>query len=80
MVEVLQWPAQSPDLSAIELLWNAMKAQLYRRAAPLTGRESIISNVFNIYTSYDTAALQKFVEGAQQRMRKALKAKGQIQT
>jgi hypothetical protein len=48
-VEVLQWPAQSPDLSAIELLWNDSKPRLQRLAVPLTSRELIIKNVFEIF-------------------------------
>jgi hypothetical protein len=60
--ETLQWPAQSPDLSPIESIWNVSKMRL-KAPRPRPHSNSDISNAFHkLYSVLDDEIRWKTIE------------------
>ena len=75
-VEVLDWPAQSPDLNPIEHLWGYLKRRLesYERAP--TSMHELWRRVEEEWEKIPGAECAKLVESMPNRVSEVLKAKG----
>ena len=75
-VEELDWPAQSPDLSPIEHLWDELERRL--RARPY--RPTLVPNLTNALVSewkqVPAAMFQHLVESLPRRVEAVIAAKG----
>lgn len=52
-IEVLHWPAKSPDLNPIEIIWATIKAMYSSRFRYLTSLNELIENIFLLWDEID---------------------------
>jgi transposase len=74
--EVLQWPAQSPDLNPIEHLWHHLKRRLGEYETQPSGILELWERVQVEWDKIDPAVCQKLIESMPRRVKAVLKAKG----
>ena len=77
-MRTLDWPAQSPDLSPIEVLWNVLKERLKVRNPRPRTRPSIIIAIKEIWLELEDHIREKLCMGFRDRMRECIKNKGHL--
>lgn len=75
-VELLKWPAQSPDLNPIENLWAIVKRKVESEFGIPRTRDELINNVFTIWDFLDENLAVVLSESMSRRMQACIKAKG----
>ena len=75
-VEVLEWPAQSPDLNPIEYLWQHLKKQLAKYETELTSMHELWERVEVEWEKIPTQVCIDLIESMPRRIAAVLKAKG----
>ena len=75
-VELLDWPAQSPDLNPIEHLWNHLKRQLNGSECQPKGMHELWERVETEWNKIPQEVCEGLVESMPQRIEEVLKAKG----
>ena len=74
--EVMQWPAQSPDLNPIEHLWGHLKRRLASYPNPPGGITELWDRVQKEWEAIDAKECQNLIEGMPRRVAAVIKAKG----
>jgi transposase len=77
-LSTIEWPAQSPDLSPIEVLWNVLKMKLKARDPRPRTRPSIIVAIKEIWLELDDNIRKNLCMGFRDRMRECIKNKGHL--
>ena len=72
--EMPKWPPNSPDLSAIELIWSIVKEMI--NLFPPNNLEELKSSIKNIWYSIPAALCEKIIEHIGERWKLCLKHKG----
>ena len=75
-IEVLPWPARSPDLNPIEQVWDYLKIQIGRREKQPTIIHELWKIVLEEWERIPLDYLQKLYESMPKRVQAVLKAKG----
>lgn len=75
-VELLDWPAQSPDLNPIEHLWDHLKRQLNGYEYQPKGMHELWERVETEWNNIPQDVCKILVESMPQRIEEVLKAKG----
>ena len=73
---VLDWPAQSPDLNPIEHLWNHVKKQLLKRPRRPTGVHDLWDCLVEEWERIPVEVCRKLIESMPRRIEAVIKAKG----
>ena len=74
--EVLEWPAQSPDLSPIELIWNILKSRLKAlRPRPRT-KATMRNAMMDLYDGLEMNIVQNVVKSFRKRLVECVRCKG----
>jgi transposase len=77
-VNVLTWPARSPDLNPIENVWAWLKEKLYTEYPPCESAEELETTVHTIWNTHLTPELcEKFCGNYSKRLRAVLESKGE---
>jgi len=74
--QVLEWPAQSPDLNPIEHLWNILKKVLYSAHPDSKGVYDLWDNLVAAWVSITPEQCAGLVESMPRRCEAVIKAKG----
>ncbi len=74
--EVLEWPAQSPDLNPIEHLWTHLKHKLAKYQKGPKGMLELWERVEKEWDAIDTAVCQNLIESMPRRIDVVIKDKG----
>ena len=74
--EVLEWPAQSPDLNPIEHLWAHIKRRLNQYEEPPKGMLEVWERVQTEWNNIDQETCGRLVESMPRRLEAVIKAKG----
>ena len=74
--DVLEWPAQSPDLNPIEHLWANLKRRLNQYDHPPTGMLELWERIEDEWNKIDKETCLKLVESMPNRIKAVLKSKG----
>jgi transposase len=75
-LQVLDWPAQSPDLNPIEHLWNEVDRRLRNLPEPPRSREDLWNKLQDVWNGIDLETITKLIGTMQQPIQDVLKAKG----
>ncbi|KIH43736.1 hypothetical protein ANCDUO_26252 [Ancylostoma duodenale] len=73
-VDVLQWPAESPDLNPIELVWGNMKNAI-RKSGPRTLNE-LKKLMIDYWRSLSPEKCERYVLGVKKRLRRVVERAG----
>ena len=74
-IDVLPWPAQSPDLNPIENLWHELKKSIRREN--ITNKEKLWQEVQRAWYSIPVTTCRRLIDSMNNRCREVLKNKGQ---
>lgn len=74
--EVLEWPAQSPDLNPIEHLWACLKRQLGAYPTPPEGIVELWDRIQDEWVKIGPEVCQDLIESMPRRIAAVLKARG----
>jgi hypothetical protein len=75
-IEVLSWPAQSPDLNPIEHLWWHLKKQLGKYDTPPGGMVELWERIEREWHNIKPEVCQNLIESMPRRVAAVIKAKG----
>lgn len=76
-VEILPWPARSPDLSPIENIWKAMADDVYQFGAHVT-LNSLWSAIESSVTTITIETIQKLYHSLPKRMTEVMRNNGDV--
>jgi transposase len=74
--EVLEWPAQSPDLNPIEHLWATLKRRLNKYETPPNGMLEFWDRVQDVWNAITREDCMRLVESMPRRVESVIKAGG----
>lgn len=75
--EVMQWPAQSPDLNPIENIWALVKLRLFRNYdAPPKGKHDLWDRIQEVWNGLTADDCRKVIHSMQRRCSDVIKEKG----
>lgn len=75
-LDVLKWPAQSPDLNPIEHLWDCLKRKLSDYPTQPKGIFELWNRVQENWNSIDPIICRNLIDSMPRRIEACLKAKG----
>jgi hypothetical protein len=75
-IEVLLWPAQSPDLNPIEQLWTHIKRRLADYEIPPSGIIELWERVEAEWNKIEPKVCQDLIESMPRRVQAVIEAKG----
>jgi hypothetical protein len=75
-VQVLEWPAQSPDLNPIEHLWSHLKRKLAEYPEPPEGILQLWERVEEVWEAIPVEVCRNLIESMPRRVEALYKAKG----
>jgi transposase len=74
--EVMDWPAQSPDLNPIEHLWDEMERRLRNSGENPTSKEDLFKKLLAVWEKIDVETVRKLICTMPQRIADVIQAKG----
>jgi hypothetical protein len=77
-IETLEWPPQSPDLSPIEHIWNVMKMKMKALNPRPRGHAQMRDRCGEIWLTPTDDVGVGLLQPFRERLRKCLKAKGDM--
>ncbi len=75
-IEVMAWPAQSPDINPIEHLWVDLKKALKKYPTPAKGVHELWERVVEEWNGIELKMCQNLIESMPRRIQAVIKAKG----
>jgi transposase len=77
-IDVLPWPAQSPDMNPIENLWAIVKKRRQKKYGLPKTKAELIEQIFDIWDNIEPELVGKLADSANKRVNKVLKLKGKV--
>lgn len=75
-IEVMEWPAQSPDLNPIEHLWQHVKRKLAEYETTPTSVDQLWTRVQEVWDRIEPEECQRLIRSMPRRIEAVVKAKG----
>jgi len=75
-IEVMAWPAQSPDINPIEHLWVDLKKALNKHPKPAKGVHELWERVVEEWNGIGPETCQNLIESMPRRIQAVIRAKG----
>ena len=75
-IQLLVWPAQSPDLNPIEHLWVHLKCALQKYSTPPKGVHELWERVEEKWNEIPAETCQKLIESMPKRVKAVIRANG----
>jgi len=77
-IQTFEWPPQSPDLSPIENIWNAMKMKLKRMKPRPRSHANMRNAMLKIWSELDDQLRLGLMQTFRSRLNKCVHAKGDL--
>jgi hypothetical protein len=75
-IDLLDWPAQSPDLNPIENLWNEVDRWLRQLPGPLSSKDDLWTKLQIVWNGIEADFCERLVSSMPKRVNDVIKAKG----
>jgi transposase len=75
-IEVLPWPAQSPDLNPIEHIWKVLKVAVSKRTPPVRTEDELRMALVDEWSKISPDMVSKVVENMPRRVKAVILARG----
>jgi DDE superfamily endonuclease len=75
-IQVLEWPAQSPDLNPIEHLWEHLKCQLLKYDTPPKGMHELWDRLEEEWDKISPEVCQNLIKSMPRRIKAVIRANG----
>lgn len=75
-IEVLEWPANSPDLNPIENIWNDIKFMIRKANTLPRTKDELKSLILQFWEGFPAARCQKLISSMSRRCESVIKSKG----
>lgn len=75
-IDVLEWPALSPDLNPIENIWGILVRRVYANGQQFTTRETLIEMLQKVWNEIEPEILVTLIESMKNRCKVILEEKG----
>ena len=75
-IQVLEWPAQSPDLNPIEHLWHHLKCQLQQYNTPAKGVHELWERVVGEWNKIRPEVCKNLIKSMPRRIQAVIRANG----
>ena len=75
-IQIMSWPAQSPDLNPIEHLWEHLKHCLQQYSTPPKGVHELWDRVSEEWNAIPPEVCQNLIESMPRRIQAVIRAKG----
>jgi len=75
-IDLLPWPAQSPDINPIENLWADLKKRVAKRRREITSKEKLWEAIEEEWESTSKDQCQRLIESIPERLEAVIKNKG----
>jgi DDE superfamily endonuclease len=75
-IQVISWPAQSPDINPIEHLWEPLKCQLCQYETPPKGVHALWDRVSEEWNKISPETCQNLIESMLRKIQAVIRAKG----
>jgi hypothetical protein len=76
LIEVLEWPPQSPDLNPIENVWNIVKFRRKKKFGFPRSKEELIDQIFQIWNNLEDDLCHSCVGNMEHRLKEVLRLEG----
>ena len=73
-IELLPWPANSPDLNPIENIWGYISSELSKKE--IKSINDMKTQILNIWENLDPFYLQKLADSLPRRLREVIESNG----
>lgn len=77
-VNIMDWPAQSPDMNPIENLWAIIKARRQKKYGYPKTKVEIIDQIFDIWDNIEPELVSKLADSANRRVSEVLRLNGRV--
>lgn len=75
-INILDWPAQSPDLNPIEHLWDEADRRLRQYQVKISSKEALWESLQQVWGEIEVETCRKLIESLPQRINDVIRAKG----
>ena len=75
-INVMKWPAQSPDLNPIEHIWNDVDRRLRKLPGKISSKEDLWDKLQDAWNDLKEDDCRKLIKTMPERVRDIIKAKG----
>lgn len=75
-IEVMDWPALSPDLNPIEHIWDELKKRVRSRSPPPENIQSLKAAVVEEWEVIPQETIQKLIRSMQNRLQETIRVRG----
>lgn len=76
-VEVMSWPAISPDLNPIENLWAYMQHKVYQGGISFNNEQALMDKIKDVWDSIPQTIIDNLIGSMNKRMELVIKGKGE---
>jgi transposase len=75
-VEVMEWPARSPDLNPIENVWSAMSTIMYSNSRQYATKEDLKTAILAVWDEISQSSIDTFIDTMPKRCIECIKLRG----